>query len=520
MKELECVHLKPKIFLFGHSVTRSLGHCIALIFFLCPITLHATSQNRLSGQASSTLANTAPIILSIGVLMATTEGGAIEYNGTNLFYTNESNSRKTLTITGTDLPLAGGTMTGTITSRASTTIASTSPIKLPTGVLMATPEAGAIEFDGTSLYLTNASNSRSTIGSGGSSQWTTTASDIYYTTGKVGVGITAPTSNLHLPASTTIAKTAPIKIATGVLMATTEAGAIEFNGTSLFYTNESNTRKTLTITGTDLPLAGGTMTGTMTGRASTTIASTSPIKLPTGVLMATTEAGAIEFNGTSLFYTNESNTRKTLTITGTDLPLAGGTMTGTMTGRASTTIASTAPIKLPTGVLMATAEGGAIEYDGTNLYYTDEGNTRRKIAVYPKRATMWIDESTVTVGAANATVNDSSQIYGFYTYPSTSANGDTFTISFVLASGTYTFSILGITSTNYGKIDWYIDGVSVISAQDWYSSSVIYNVIKTASVTVSGDGYHTLKAVINGKNASSTSFNYVLTKVWLKPSSD
>jgi hypothetical protein len=54
---------------------------------------------------------------------------------------------------------------------------------------------------------------------------------------------------------------------------------------------------------------------------------------------------------------------------------------GTINPRASTTTAATAPIKLPTGVLMTTPEAGAIEYDGTNLYFTDSGGTRRQLAV-------------------------------------------------------------------------------------------------------------------------------------------
>jgi hypothetical protein len=57
------------------------------------------------------------------------------------------------------------------------------------------------------------------------------------------------------------------------------------------------------------------------------------------------------------------------------------TFNGTINARASTTAAGTAPIKIATGVLMTTPEAGAIEYDGTSLYFTDSGGTRRQLAV-------------------------------------------------------------------------------------------------------------------------------------------
>src|SRR5207249_740878 len=55
-----------------------------------------------------------------------------------------------------------------------------------------------------------------------------------------------------------------------------------------------------------------------------------PLKLETGTLMTTAEAGAIEYDGTSLYYTDSGNSRKTLAtaVAGGYLPLSGGTMTG------------------------------------------------------------------------------------------------------------------------------------------------------------------------------------------------
>lgn len=45
------------------------------------------------------------------------------------------------------LALAGGTMTGQIVAAAGTASAGTAPIKLQSGTVNTTPEAGAIEYD-------------------------------------------------------------------------------------------------------------------------------------------------------------------------------------------------------------------------------------------------------------------------------------------------------------------------------------------------------------------------------------
>ena len=52
----------------------------------------------------------------------------------------------------------------------------------------------------------------------------------------VGIEVTTPTANLHVKGGTATAGTAPLKIDSGTLLGTTEAGAIENDGSHLWYT--------------------------------------------------------------------------------------------------------------------------------------------------------------------------------------------------------------------------------------------------------------------------------------------
>jgi hypothetical protein len=63
-------------------------------------------------------------------------------------------------------------------------------------------------------------------------------------TGLVGIGVTSPTAILHLKAGTSTANTAPLKFNSGTNMATPEAGAMEYDGTELYF-SPSSTRYTV-----------------------------------------------------------------------------------------------------------------------------------------------------------------------------------------------------------------------------------------------------------------------------------
>ena len=64
--------------------------------------------------------------------------------------------------------------------------------------------------------------------------------------GNISIGTAAPTARLHLAAGTATASNAPLKFTSGTNLTSPEAGAFEFNGTSLFFT-PSATRRTVVL---------------------------------------------------------------------------------------------------------------------------------------------------------------------------------------------------------------------------------------------------------------------------------
>lgn len=136
---------------------------------------------------------------------------------------------------------------------------------------------------------------------------------------------------------------------------------------------------------------------------------------------------------------------------------------------------------------------------------------------FPERATMWHDESTVLKGNDFAITFDANQEYAVYNYQNPPANTDSFTNSFFLKAGTYSFFVLGITDANRGIVDWYVDDIRIVSQQDWYSAALTYNVLMAMNgISIPTDGYHILKGIVNGNNAASTNYFMTLTKLWFK----
>lgn len=106
-------------------------------------------------------------------------------------------------------------------------------------------------------------------------------------------GVTSPTAKIHIGAGTTAASTAPLKFTAGTNMTTPEAGAIEFDGTDLFYTTSTPTRRTVANLAGTQTLSNKTLTSAVlnTGVSGTAIADVSTTNTGTSATTIVTPDG-------------------------------------------------------------------------------------------------------------------------------------------------------------------------------------------------------------------------------------
>ncbi len=138
----------------------------------------------------------------------------------------------------------------------------------------------------------------------------------------------------------------------------------------------------------------------------------------------------------------------------------------------------------------------------------------------PRRATMWHKDAIAEAGGAIEWAVNAFNRYWHYAQQNSPAVGDRFSHGCWLESGVYIFSMLGTAGPVSGIMDWLLDGVKIVTDQDWYSAGYVTDVTKTATVAIAQSGWHKVEGLVTGKNGSSSNFYIALYKYWLRPLAD
>ncbi len=164
-------------------------------------------------------------------------------------------------------------------------------------------------------------------------------------------GITAPNAQLHLQAGSATAGTAPFKLSSGTNLTSAEAGAMEYNGTSLFF-SPSTTRLRTVLTNNTIPsngqlpigngtnytnaaLTAGTGVSVTNGAGSITIANTGATSVTSGntdYITASPTTGAVIVSPNRLIR-EQALSQKATKVSGTttETTLLSPEVTGTYT---------------------------------------------------------------------------------------------------------------------------------------------------------------------------------------------
>lgn len=152
------------------------------------------------------------------------------------------------TTTGNGLSLTTSTLTtGSLVSLSSTGTGAGSNTQ--TVLNIATSGANGTSSQTTyGAYVTNThtGTTSTNVGLYVSASGATNNYGLIVANGNVGIGQTSPTARLHIAAGTASAGTSPLKFTSGTNLTTPEAGAMEYDGTSLYF-SPSTTRRTVVL---------------------------------------------------------------------------------------------------------------------------------------------------------------------------------------------------------------------------------------------------------------------------------
>ena len=329
----------------------------------------------------------------------------------------------------------------------------------------------------------------SPVSASSASQWTTGGTGISYSSGTVGIGIANPWHDFSLYRANANATASIISDNTSTSTARNPSlNILNFMGSPATGTGGSPSINLINLRGnSSVPavIRSGESLGAISFNGSSDTSGN--YKEGAAIWATATQNYSNSAAGTSLsFYTtaNNTNTSTPKMIIDHNGFVGMGTLFPTARLHVAAGSATSAPIKLTSGALLSSPADGAIEYDGTNLYYTDSTNTRRALAstggnqtisgvntftgvtnisnntasTNPQNGALVVSGGVGVGGSINVTGSvSSSNIYagaGTASLPSNSFSADTSTGTWLPTAGSLAFSTSGsekmrITSLGY-----------------------------------------------------------------------
>ena len=213
-------------------------------------------------------------------------------------------------------------------------------------------------------------------GGGGSSQWTTTGSDIYYNTGKVGIGTITPGYKLHVFVPGQASTNTPVDVM-AVEVGSATSGSLDGYGPSILFKDSPGTKVVnMARISSVYEFNGANYAGAL---SLSTNPDTSNVNALPIERMRITNDGKIGIGLTS--------------------------PTAFLNIKASTGTTGTAPLKFTSGSLLGTTEAGAVEYDGSHLYFTATNSGTRYQLDQQGGGGLTSDADFNTKGGTNAGLN-------------------------------------------------------------------------------------------------------------------
>ena len=120
-----------------------------------------------------------------------------------------------------------------------------------------------------------------------------------YFAGPVGVGTDSPSAFLHLRPGNTGAGQAQLKLTSGAMLTTPESGAVEYNGTDLYFTDSTGVRKNISSPSASVPssLNGITSISNSSGNISLNPSAAGTVSVTAGTASLSPGSGALVVSG-------------------------------------------------------------------------------------------------------------------------------------------------------------------------------------------------------------------------------